>query len=447
MKNYLFAGVSGIGMSALALFVKQVEECGVIGIDFHSDARKDVLSEHGIRIVENINSIDWSKIDEVVYTSALRDDDPLLKKPMELGIKTIRRGEKLNNLMERFDKVIGVTGTHGKTTTTAILSNIMINSKIPSSAYVGGIMLNYGSNFYFGGSECLIAELDESDGSFLNAKVDCAVITNVEFEHVNYYKNIDELKRCILGFVNNVKKDGVVVLGEGLEWVKEKVNRKDLSFFCLREDFGNGFNINTEQGEKCYVKFGEKKIFIDNEALAGKYNLDNAALACAAAFVMGADENSIDCGIKSFLGVRRRFELVFEREGIKFISDYAHHPTEIKAVVKRAKDVFKGENITVIFQPHRITRFSRFYNEFLEALSGAEDVFVTEIYSAGENVKDNKLVESFVKSLRNDYGKKASFLNTSKIFDKIDFFKNRGVYIFLGAGSIDNIAKELASLL
>ena len=448
--KYFLAGIGGIGMSALG---RMLIDAGsqVSGIDHNmKSSNLSLLEKNGIEIVSNENDIVWQDIDEVIYSSAIKEESFLLKKAKEKNIPIIKRGDKLASIFNKEDRRIAVTGTHGKTTTTALLSHIFISSGLGTVMYLGGISNNYNENYIKTGTDYYIAEVDESDRTIESFNPNKVLITNIELEHVDKYKKLENIINTFEIFLSNCKKDCIVFYNKHDECITKMINRLSLNIIAINKGISNSKNEICYSWDADFLK-GDVRlpnnniIEIKNKNLFGWHNIENAALAISCAFNSGITCGKIQNAMKSFSGIKRRFEvLTDERLGIILITDYAHHPTEVEKTIFVAREVYKNKKICVVFQPHRFSRFNYFFEDFLKALSNADVVVVSEIYSAGEEGDNQSFPKKMVKRLQNEYGVQSIFTFFDELEDTCEKLKDISVILFLGAGSIDHTARKLA---
>ncbi|MBN1521618.1 MAG: UDP-N-acetylmuramate--L-alanine ligase [Candidatus Aureabacteria bacterium] len=446
-KKYFFIGVGGIGMSALALLLKE-EGADVLGIDSQSSFYLEELKKKGIQIVEKADDVLWETIDEVIYTSAVRKDEPALKAARQRNIPACKRGDKLNLLMKESHYAIAVTGTHGKTTTAALLAHIFIHSGCGVQAYAGGILKNYGSNYVQTGKDYFIAEVDESDGTIQGCRPHIAVVTNLEHEHVDRYSGFKDLVSTLQVFLSGLSRKEKIVYRKEDAVLEKLAGKTDAEKIVVCEGKRHPSSVQAMWDEE---KFSGRIVLPDGykmdltcESLMGKHNLENSALAVACAWSCGIAPEKITSGLQSFKGVKRRFETICQSpEGIRFVSDYAHHPTEVKKVLSLARGCCGEGKVCAVFQPHRITRCEFFFDQFIESLKEADRVIVTEIYLAGESGDAFRLPVKIAEKLSKKDQRKAMFVPLKELNGVLSGLRSDvSLVVFMGAGSIDHLARE-----
>lgn len=444
-------GIGGAGMSAIALVLLE-RGIPVSGSDLKESRYTTRLREMGAEVYIGHSPSHVDGCELVVYSSAIPENNPELVEARKRGLPVLRRAEMLSRLMAE-GKGIAVAGTHGKTTTTSMIAMILRKAGLDPTYIVGGELNDVGSNAYAGRGEFVVAEADESDGSFLFLNPWSAVVTNVELDHPDFYPDEQALKDYFRRFLASVSPDGFVVLcGDDpvCRELKEHCRCKVLTFgkgldcdyrYDQVEVTYKGSVFELWEGGKC---LGKMRIQVP-----GLHNVANATAACATARALRLDFEVIASALKSFRGVRRRFQFVDEVEGIRFVDDYAHHPTEIRAVLNTARQ--QGfRRVVCLFQPHRYSRVSVFWREMGEALGEADLVVLTEIYPAGEKPMpgiSSKLVLDALLEERPDC--QAVFLpERVRVGESTTRFLRPGdLVVVMGAGDISQCAQEMPRLL
>ncbi|MBU1083582.1 MAG: UDP-N-acetylmuramate--L-alanine ligase [Candidatus Omnitrophota bacterium] len=394
MKHIHFIGVGGIGMSALA----KISIAGgdkVSGSDIRSNPLIEELCERGAKVYEGHASSHIPEGTEmVIVSSSIKKDNPELMAALDKGITVLPRSEFLGRMLEEAGSALTVTGTHGKTTTTALIAHILETSGWDPTVILGGEIGSIGGNAKKGAGDMVVAEVDESDGYFRNIRSHIASVTNIEREHMENYKGWDDLLNAYRSFLNNISEGGAFVFSGEDEAIKnilpaaEKVRKVS-------------FGIKKGCDITCSGEVFDKSIEFDLIAkgsnmgrvicpLLGRHNLMNLLNASAVCLEAGAGMEDIVSGAGSFKGVKRRFEEVGKVKGVRVIEDYAHHPTEIKAVIRAAKQAAPGK-VTVVFQPHRYSRTADLAEDFTRCFNEADNVILTDIYSADEEGLLNKI--------------------------------------------------------
>ncbi len=389
-KHIYFMGIGGIGMSGIAEIMLD-SGYQIFGSDIKTSNVTERLQKKGAVIyigqkAEHINK----EIDLIVRSSAIRETNPELIRAKELGITMIHRSQMLAHLMED-KRAICVAGAHGKTTTSSMIALTMELAGKDPTVVVGGEISQIGSNAKNGKSDILVAEADESDGSFLNLLPWMAVITNIEEDHLDHYKNLDAIRETFQEFVKKTGKTGVTILNfDCMETRKlaAQVPGKLISYGFCEEAQLRGSNLRYEQGlhmadvYRNHVLLGTMKLQVP-----GDHNISNGLAAIAAGLEVGLSFDEIVDGLQQFGGARRRFQLLGDVNQVKIIDDYAHHPTEIAATIQAARSIHDGR-LVAVFQPHRYSRTKFLANKFAESFHLADSVILTDVYSAGEDISE-----------------------------------------------------------
>lgn len=379
-----FVGIGGSGMSALAKIALQAG-CPVTGSDLKNSEATAALRALGARIYRGHDAAHLEgDVALVVYSSAVAEDNPELVEARKRNLEIISRGAYLARLMQAYEG-IAVAGAHGKTTTTAMIASVLSHAGLNPTVAVGGRLVREGTNAWLGNGRYLVAEADESDGSFLLLRPKVSVVTNVENDHLDYYGGLEQLKEAFRRFIDRTDPQGLVVrcaddpFLAGLDtgalksvtygWQQEALYRADLI------ELGG-------LGSKSTVYEGKEPLGTLVLAVPGRHNVTNALAAVAVGRWFGLSFETIAAALARYAGVARRFELLGEAAGRLVVDDYAHHPTEIRAALATARQL--GRRMVVVFQPHRYTRTARLYREFGASFDAADLVIVTEIYPAGE---------------------------------------------------------------
>jgi len=432
IKNYnriYFLGIGGIGMSSLAFYFIN-ENKYVAGYDkVNSDITKS-LSKNGAKIhfIDNYLSIPSQFLNQsetlVVYTPAISKFNKEYKYFKENGFEILKRSELLG-LISKDKFCIAIGGTHGKTTTSTILSHILLENNISFTSFIGGISENYNTNFIQNGNDIILVEADEFDRSFHTLFPNIACVTSTDSDHLDIYNSEQELKKSFIQFTDNIKSKGLLFSNEktllgGISYGFSSESEYFISNYSSAK-YSSFFDINHNGSLIASVKFN----------MPGKHNALNALAAFAIGKELNIDYKSIINSLSTFLGVKRRFSYALRLPKI-IIDDYAHHPSEIKAVYDTIKDLYPNKKNTAIFQPHLYTRTRDFMSEFAEILSKFDNIILTEIYPAREkpitNISSIKLLE-LIKN------KNKSILKKSELSKSLKESKSE-VFVIMGAGDI-----------
>jgi len=446
-----FIGIGGISMSSLAIILNDIGYT-VSGSDVNKTFLTQKLENKGIlinykQVAENINQPDL-----VVYTAAISHDNPEYVAAVNSGVKTVERCELLGELMKQYKDVCCITGTHGKTTTSSMVSLIMIDANIDPTALIGAEVKELCGNYRIGKNDVLVAEACEYVESFLKFFPTKAVILNVDEDHLDYYKDINHIISAFRKFANLLDENGVIVVNGDDENSLKSVNETKARIvkYGLNSDFdyyAENISYNSK-GCACYdlIKGGEKITRIELN-VPGEHNISNSLAAAAICIEQGCCFDAVASGLKKFRGADRRFDYKGTLNGAIIIDDYAHHPTEIKATLKTAGNI-KHNKITAIFQPHTYTRTKALINEFSNAFKGADKVIITDIYAARElndgtihsNDLVNKLKTNNVDAVYiSDFDKICSYIEENA--------KPGDIYITIGAGDIFKVSDKLFNIL
>lgn len=452
-----FIGLGGIGMSALALILRELQ-IPVQGSDLSENYLTQKLRDKGILYFvshkkENISS----DVSLVVKTSIVKDDNPEILEAKARGIEIITRANLLAILMKE-KKSISIAGTHGKTSTTAMVSMMLEIGELDPTVINGGVIHYFGSNSKIGKGEYLVAESDESDGSFVTLPSFIGAVTNIEPEHLEFYGgSFEKQKSYFEKYMQQIPENGLcVVCIDDVEveklYKKLSATKKNFITYSLEKDADLvATNISIDaSGTSFDVKFKDGRE-IKNVKLSvyGKHNASNALVAIAISDFLKIPANKIREAFAAYSGVKRRFTKVGEYNGAAIIDDYGHHPTEIKTTLKAAREIAKNHQIISVFQAHKYTRVHDLFKEFCGAFSDADYVIVCDVYSAGQapiaGATQDDLVEGIKKSGHKNVIKLSDEKDLAKIVKSI--VKPSDIIICTGAGSITYIAAKLENQL
>lgn len=440
-----FVGIGGIGMSGIAEVLMNMG-FRVSGSDIRRTEITDRLERLGARIHYGHKGENVIGADVLVVSSAVRKDNPELTRARELSIPVIPRAEMLAELM-RLKFSIAVAGAHGKTTTTSLIATILASAGLDPTYVVGGRLRSVGTNARLGSSRFLVAEADESDGTFLLLSPTFAVVTNLDREHLDFYRGLSEIKDVFLKFLNSVPFYGVDIL------CADDKNLVDLIPFLKRRYITYGLSDRAEFSAHRIRLVGRKTVFTllreRKEVgeivlpLPGIHNVVNALAACACAFELEVPFEKVRKALEGFPGIQRRLEIKLEGQ-ITIIDDYAHHPTEIKATLRAIRDLFQGRMI-VVFQPHRYTRTKALLEEFALSFTEADLVFVTDIYPASEERIEGVDGALLSQKIRDLGSKEVEFVpSLGEVVERLgEVIREGDIVATLGAGDIYKVAERL----
>lgn len=441
-----FVGIGGIGMSGIAEVLNNLGY-RISGSDIRETDITKRLESLGIKIyyghrAENINSAEV-----IVISSAIKKDNPELLEAKKLGIPVILRAEMLAELL-RMKYSILIAGTHGKTTTSSLIAHMMHSAGMDPTLIVGGKLNNFGTNAKLGQGTFVVAEADESDGSFLLLSPTIAVVTNIEREHMDHYNTYENLEKAFIDFLNKVPFYGLNIVcldNTGVQKIIPKLNRRVVTYGLSHQADLRAENIvNRERESEFDVIFLEKNLGRFKISIPGKHNVLNALASIAVGLELGIDVEKIKEAFVNFQGIQRRFQIKGEGNGIVIVDDYGHHPTEIKATLDTARNFWKGR-IIALFQPHRYTRTQDLFQEFLTSFYDADVVLVMDIYSASEDEIPGISGSALAEGIR-AFGHK----NSVYVGDKDStyeflksFLKEGDLLITLGAGDVYKVGEKL----
>jgi UDP-N-acetylmuramate--alanine ligase len=393
-KKIHFIGIGGISMSGLAEILLE-NNYKVSGSDMKASSITEKLSMQGAEVFIGHDEKNINDSDLVVYTAAVSDDNPELMRARDLNLHIMDRAEFLGQIMKGHKYNVAISGTHGKTTTTSMVSHIFLDANLDPTILVGGELDIINGNVRTGKSEYFITEACEYKASFLKFFPHVGVILNVEADHLDFYRNIDHIQETFIEFIKLIPKDGYLVAYAEDEKLKQIIDHAESNVLTYGINEGNITAKNISFNEKGCSSFevykGDEKLFDANLNVPGKHNVLNAlASICVALSLNVAHEHIID-GLASFFGTHRRFEFKGVKDGVTVVDDYAHHPTEIKATLEAAKN-FPHRKIFCVFQPHTYTRTLTLFDDFTHSFINTDEVILADIYAARENF--TKLISS-----------------------------------------------------
>ena len=434
--NYYFIGIGGIGMSSLAEYMLHVNK-NVEGYDREKSFSSKRLINLGLRIIfsESIEKINLkfkdSKNTLVVFTPAIDNNNKILNYFISKKFNVVKRADLLSEIVNS-SFCIAIAGTHGKTTTTSILSHILYNSKLKFTSFVGGVIKKYKSNIIKKGNDIFIVEADEYDKTFLKIKPNIASILNVDGDHYDIYNDMDDIENSFKKFTKNLKKNGILFHNSNLEF-------DGISFGKDLKSDARLINLKNHQNKLIFDIQFKKKIFKNIELnMLGDHNAFNAMVAFMIAISLDIEPNCIIKSLKSFPGIMRRFSIELYEPKI-FIDDYAHHPNEINSVYNSLKILYPNKKKLVIFQPHLFSRTKDFMNEFAKALEKFDKIALLDIYPAREKPIEGISSRSLLEKIN----------NTNKVLldknDIGDLLSNddHELVISMGAGDIGELVESI----
>lgn len=446
-EHIYFIGIGGISMSGLAEILASRGH-QVSGTDVKETAVTKHLQSLGIHInfghrAENITD----DITLVVYTAAIHDDNPELRAAHEKGIRIMDRAHLLGQIMDEYHDSVAVSGTHGKTTTTSMVSEILLAAEKDPTITVGGILPTIGSNLRIGNSPYFVAEACEYFDSFLQFNPFIAIILNVESDHLDYFKTLENIRRSFHAFAQRVPDKGLLVISEKIDHVEELTD----GLTCHVETFGLGEKANWRAENIVHEADGRNSFDVYHNGaffttihlhIPGEHNITNALAAIAASAFLGAAPEDCVKGLHHYTGTERRFQLKGKKDGITVIDDYAHHPTEIKAALAAAQNV-QHNTTWCVFQPHTFSRTRFLFDEFGEAFGDADEIIIADIFAARETddgtVSAAQLAERIAQT-----GKSARYVGDFAAIEAYlrEHCKSGDLLMTVGAGDVYKIGEN-----
>tara|TARA_B100001123_G_scaffold345974_1_gene394124 strand:- start:324 stop:1721 length:1398 start_codon:yes stop_codon:yes gene_type:complete len=448
-----FIGIGGIGMSGLAQIMKNT---GFIiqGSDSSRNKNTERLIKLGIKVYFGHHQKHLKKATMIVISSAIKKNNRELKFARSKKLPIFKRGDMLANIVALKKNII-VTGSHGKTTTTSLVANILLEAGLDPTVINGGVINSFKNTAQLGKGDWAVIESDESDGSFLKLPVTYSIVTNVDKEHLDYYKNFNNLKKSFKEFIEKTPSFGKSLVcsdDSNLRSIILSCNKNNLLTYGFnkksnyqiknvkKNSNGSTFDLSTNFSKN--KNFNIKNIKVN---LLGDHNIRNTTASISIALNLGIKISKIKKALKKFLGIQRRFTKIFSIEEREFFDDYAHHPTEIMAVINSAKEVYKNRKVITVFQPHRYSRVKALKREFSLSFKKSDTVILCPVYSAGEKIKYNFNQNDFAKLISKK--SKVQVININNQKDLKNYFKKNlvedEVVICMGAGSISSWVREI----
>lgn len=450
-----FIGIGGIGMSGIAEVLHNLGH-RVQGSDQADSANVQRLREKGIEVFVGQTADNLGDAEVVVVSTAIKKNNPELIAAREKHLPIVRRAEMLAELM-RFRNAIAIGGTHGKTTTTSMVATLLEAGNLDPTVINGGIINAYGTNARMGEGEWMVVEADESDGTFLKLPADVAVVTNIDPEHLDHYGNFDAVRAAFRQFVENVPFYGFGVMcidhPEVQTLVGKIEDRKVITYGENPQADVRFSNVRIDGTKSIFdVEIRRRrtgKVFTFTDLvlpMPGRHNVSNATAAIAVANRLGISVEDIKKGLASFGGVKRRFTLTGESNGVQVFDDYGHHPVEIKAVLKAAREACSGR-IIAVHQPHRYSRLSSLFEDFAHCFNDADTILLAPVYAAGEDAIDGVNSETLVSATKAAGHRDARHLaSRDDLARTVAAIANPGDFVvLLGAGNITQWAAALPS--
>jgi len=447
-KHYHLIGIGGIGMSGIARLLLE-RGIKVSGSDVKPSKILDELKESGAIISIGHSAANIDNPDLAIYSSAIREDNPEIAELKKKGIPLIKRAQALAELMQS-KEAITVTGSHGKTTTSSMVSYLLWEAGLSPTIAVGGIIKNIDTNAWMGKGDFFVAEADESDGSFLYYKPKYSIITNIDREHLDYYKNFGNAIGAYKDFINSTRFDGCVFYcadDNNLKDIMRQYTGKKISFGLSGSADVYPKNIEEQQLQSDFDCFrGDKFIGRFHLSLGGRHNISNALSVIAVALELGIGTEVIKRALAGYKGTHRRIEVKYKDKDIMIIDDYAHHPTEIKATLNALKNLdFK--RLLGIFQPHRYSRTQLLWDDFINCFELVDNLLLTDLYAASEFPIEGISSQSLAAKIKEAHPQKeVAYIPKGEICGYVAGICRPGdLIVTLGAGDITKICDDLVS--
>jgi UDP-N-acetylmuramate--alanine ligase len=452
IKSVYFIGIGGIGMSALARYFHS-KGVKISGYDKTETSLTKELAATGIEIhyEEKIDLIP-KEAGLVVYTPAIPKEHKELLYYQQNGYKVVKRSDVLQ-MISAGSFNICIAGTHGKTTITTMVAHLLRHSGYGCNAFLGGISVNYGTNFWSHEKNVCVIEADEYDRSFLKLSPDVAIITSMDADHLDIYGTAEEMEKTFIEFSSRLKPGGLLLSKQGLKREKELKADRHLTY-SLQNESADVYaeNIKIENGSYDFdVVMKDNRMENVQLNMGGMHNVENITAAIAVASSLGIENDKIKAAVEAFRGVKRRFEYIIKTKQMVLIDDYAHHPEELRSLLNGAKSLFRERKCTIIFQPHLYTRTRDFVDGFAEVLDLADETILLPIYPARELPIDGVSSQMVLDKMKSNHKRvmtKDELMNWLEHDFKKNVNKEFGeLLIMAGAGDIDTMLKPVADLL
>jgi UDP-N-acetylmuramate--alanine ligase len=444
ISSIYFAGIGGIGMSALARYFNE-RGVKVSGYDKTETPLTDKLLQEGIKIhfTDDVNLLD-KNAEVVVYTPAIPASHTEMKFYRDNNYTLLKRSDILGMLTKDTFNIC-VAGTHGKTTTSAMIAHILKDSGYGCNAFLGGIAANYDTNFWGSDNKVSVAEADEYDRSFLKLDPDVAVITAMDADHLDIYGTEKNMQDAFIEFSGKIKPGGTLIIKDTVQRLNEFKADNKLSYSAKNTATDiHTENLKVENGAYSFdVVIKKKRISNVVLNMGGMHNIENVTAAVAIADLLKIDEDKIKKAVASFAGVKRRFEYIVKRDDVVMVDDYAHHPEELRALIQGAKQLFPGRKTTIVFQPHLFSRTNDLADGFAEVLSLADQTILLPIYPARELPMPGVTSELILNKMTNADKR---ILEKTALVDWVKDHKPE-LLITAGAGDIDTLVQPIKNIL
>ncbi|PPK52293.1 UDP-N-acetylmuramate--L-alanine ligase [Marinobacter persicus] len=456
IRHIHFVGIGGAGMSGIAEVLKN-QGYEVSGSDIKDSPVTGRLRALGVEVQIGHREENSAKADVVVVSTAVSSDNPEVSAARSRRVPIVPRAEMLAEIM-RYRHGIAIAGTHGKTTTTSLIASVLGEAGLDPTFVIGGKLNSAGTNAQLGGSRYLVAEADESDASFLHLTPVISVVTNIEADHMDTYGgDIEKLKQTFVDFLHNLPFYGVAVMCVDDAYVREIIPRISRAIITYGID-----NPEADYRAEEIYSDGLKTRFVVRRPggrpdlqvelkMPGRHNVLNALAAIAVATDEGVDDQAICSGLAGFAGVGRRFQVYgeyqIEQGSVTLVDDYGHHPTEVQAVIRAAREAWPGRRIVMLYQPHRFSRTRDLYEDFVRVLSEVDALLLMEVYAAGESAIPGADSRALCRSIRQRGNVEPVFVEKNDNIESVlsNVLRDGDLLITQGAGDIGGVAARLAA--
>ena len=451
IRNIHFIGIGGIGMSGMAELLYRTGY-SMSGSDLEQNDRTIFLAKLGLKIFIGHNENNVVGANLVVFSSAVDHQNIEIKKAKELGIPIMRRAEMLAELVRIKPLSIGVSGTHGKTTTCSIIGSILYNAKKDPTIVIGGIVKEFNTNAISGKGDIIVVEADEYDKTFLSLHPVISIINNIEEEHLDCYKDFSDLKNAFQQFANNIPFYGFLLANSddmAISSIVSNINKPIIKYGLDKKADYSAQNISFSNHESKFDLYHkDKKIDSIELIIPGLHNIYNSLCAISLCLELGVSIGIIKKSLKEFEGVKRRFDIKYNKNGNLYIDDYAHHPTEIKTTIEAAKKGWPNKKIISIFQPHLYSRTKSFFEDFADALLDSDKIMLLEIYGAREQKIEGVSSQLIQRALVEKGHANCEVIKSDELIGRLKHtYKNNQIVITMGAGDLwtkgEDIIKNL----
>ena len=446
IKRIHFIGIGGIGMSGIAELLHN-QDFTITGSDLSESPNVDRLRELDIFISIGHDKKNIATTEIVVYSDAIPDNNVELIEAKDRNIKCYSRAKMISQLAKLKSSTVGISGTHGKTTTTSMIGSILKDSNLDPTIIVGGVVKSINTNSILGSGDTFVVEADEFNRSFLELSPTIAVINNIDLEHIDCYDSLEDLKDAFIQFANSVPFYGMVSICRDSENAASIIPLIDKPIVTYGIESDNvdfkAINIIHDNGTVAFDVIHQNKNYSFSMIIPGSYNILNALAAISVCKTMGLSIEKISKSLKNFSGVKRRFDIKIHNKNLTIIDDYAHHPVEVLSEIKAVKSNW-DRRLLVVFQPHLYSRTKEFYKDFAESLLSADIVFITEIFASREKLDtsiSSKHISNHLKKLKH---KNVLDTTTDSLIEDIKSHYNEGdIILTVGAGNIWRYADKL----